>query len=170
MGYIGFGLQKWIYKQKARKPFTNSRKGISEDSSFSNNFNVPVGLYNKQQAVKNIEKRKKIDFLIVCIIIFVIVGGGYFFISTFSIYENENLQNKLDKELGFKLESYTILLDSGDKYFKNGDYLIASTEYELGYKVKPSIELKKKLLSCYFELCKDNSDFCLKYNNLKNEK
>lgn len=170
MGYIGFGLQKWIYKQKARKPFRNSRKGISEDSSFSNNFNVPVGLYNKQQAVKNIEKRKKIDFLIVCIIIFIIVGGGYFFISTFSIYENESLQYKLENELVFKLESYDILIDSGDKYYGNDDFRNASNEYELAYKVKPSAVLKKKLLSCYFELCKDNSDFCLKYNNLKNEK
>ena len=170
MGYIGFGLQKWIYKQKARRPFSNSRNGISEDSSFSKNFNVPVGAYNKEQAIENIDKRKKRDFFIVGSLIVIIVGVGFYFSNSFSIYENENLQNKLDKELGFKLESYTILLDSGDKYFKNGDYLIASTEYELAYKVKPSVELKKKLLSCYFELCKDNSKFCLKYNNLKNEK
>ena len=53
MGYIGFGLQKWIYKQKARRPFSNSRNGISEDSSFSKNFNVPVGAYNKEQAIEN---------------------------------------------------------------------------------------------------------------------
>lgn len=170
MGYIGFGLQKWIYKQKARRPFSNSRNGISEDSSFSKNFNVPVGAYNKEQAIENIDKRKKRDFFIVGSLIVIIVGVGFIFSNSFSIYENKNLQNKLDKELVFKLESYTILIDSGDKYFENDDYLIASAEYELAYKVKPSAELKKKLLLCYFELCKDNSDFCLKYNNLKNEK
>ena len=64
MGYIGFGLQKWIYKQKARRPFSNTRNGNSEDSSFSKKFNVPVGAYNKEQAIENIDKRKKEIFLL----------------------------------------------------------------------------------------------------------
>lgn len=167
MGYGGFGLQKWIYKQKARKPFTNSRKGAVENSEFSGNFNVPVGAYNKEKALENISKRRIKDLVLIVIILVALIGVGFYFYNSFSNYETVNQKNRKDSKLAFETESFNILMQTGMSYYETGTFVNAAKEFELAYKIKQTKELKKKLLSCYYELCKTQKEYCNKYESMK---
>lgn len=166
MGYGGFGLQKWIYKQKARKPFTNSRKSISENSSFSDKFNLATGSLDKEETLKRIKKRKIIDLLTIIVFISVLVSVSFFFASYFLKYEKELEQYELINIEGRALESYRILINSGQNYFEAENYVSAAYEFELAYKIKKEAKIKLKLIKCYNELCNNNNVYCTKLKNI----
>ena len=168
MGYGGFGLQKWIYKQKARKPFTRSRNGVAGNSEFSNNFNASFGAYEKDEALANISNRRKFDLLTLFAIIIALVGLGYYFSIRFSNYEVLNKKSQLESKVAFENKSYEILINQGTVYYNEGNYSEASKELELAYNIKQTKQLKYKLLVCYQELCEaKNNEYCRKYEEFK---
>lgn len=168
MGYSGFGLQKWIYKQKARKPFTRSRNGVAGNSEFSNNFNASFGAYEKGEALANISNRRKFDLLTLFAILIALGGLGYYFSMRFSNYEALNKKLQLKSKAAFETKSYEILTNQGTVYYDQGNYFKASKELELAYTIKQTKELEHKLLVCYQKLCKaKNKEYCKKYEEFK---
>lgn len=68
MGYMGFGLQKWIYTMKPRRPFSRDRKptGNTIDTYSVREFDeLPVpkieNIKDKKTAIKKANQRIKIS-------------------------------------------------------------------------------------------------------------
>lgn len=65
MGYMGFGMQKWIYTQKPKKLFSKEKKIYGDHLDklpHSNQFNNQSGLaYEKEKLVAEIENSNKTE-------------------------------------------------------------------------------------------------------------
>jgi len=170
MGYSGFGMQKWIFTQKPRKPFSRNKGANASNSIFSKTFGFLSGSYSKKQALENISKRKTKIFGITSAIVFFFTAGTFFFVRNIKSYSNVKLEYSQEVLKETDQESYHILTELGDQYFKNEEYLFAANEFELAYKLKPNPNLKEKILNCYQYLCETDTVYCSQFYTFLNEK
>ena len=119
MGFMGLGMQKWIYKQKPRKPFSKNRK-----SSFSS-----VTTHRQQDFVPHKKKKNKwyrINIALLLILI-LMVGVSIPFIKTWDNYVKTELQEERTKK---EQEPKIIERNEVNVY----RYPIWSAEVQLDYK------------------------------------
>lgn len=162
MGYGGFGMQKWIYKQRARKPFSNSRGASSENSKFSEGFHVASGSLSREEVNERLDIRKREQFLIPIIFILFIIGIFVFLVPKFTNYEKKyNETNEIILE-EYELESFQILRKSGNEQLAGKNFKIAAHEFELAYKIKKDENIKASLIECYESLCNEDLFYCEK--------
>ena len=169
MGYSGFGLQKWIFTQKARKPFSRNRGADVDNSKFNNRFSFLSGVYSKEETLNKISIRKRHNLVLAFLLVVFLFGFSFFFIKGFKKYELINENSKNDIIISTQAESFFILKELGNKYFENKDYTNAIKEFELAYAIKSENIIKLKLLTCYENLCETDLSYCDKYNDLLNE-
>jgi len=169
MGYSGFGLQKWIFTQKARKPFSRKRGADVDNSKFNNRFSFLSGVYSKDEALNKISIRKRYNLVLAFLLVVFLFGFTFFFIKGFKKYELIHENSKNDIIISTQAESFLILKELGNQYFENKDFANAVKEFELAYAIKSENGIKLKLLTCYENLCKTDLSYCDKYNDLLNE-
>jgi hypothetical protein len=169
MGYSGFGLQKWIFTQKARKPFSRKRGADVDNSKFNNRFSFLSGVYSKEEAINKISIRKRYNLVLAFVLVIFLLGFAFFFIKGIKKYEVIHKNSKNEIINSTQAESFFILKELGNQYFENKDFANAVIEFELAFAIKPDNEIKLKLLTCYENLCETDLSYCDKYNDLLNE-
>lgn len=118
MGYMGFGMQKWIYKQRPRKPFSTARKK-SNDTIIRNKRDSFV-LVNRD---KSFFISGFVRFLLGIVIVLAFIFSIKKLLTTYptsNYYYNHQV---------IKQEALNLHFEYADYYMQNKDYGFASIEY-----------------------------------------
>ncbi|NOQ28101.1 MAG: tetratricopeptide repeat protein [Bacteroidales bacterium] len=176
MGYLGFGLNKWIYRQKSRKPFSKSNKPVGntiEATSYSKDELIIQGRKTAHiedidkslnERKERIAKRRRLSIFNGSLIIISIFVLGFVFINKskqYNIKENTARQQKRKTIDEQKVEAYQMIMDYGAAYLKKKDYEKAIIEYKQAIKLYPDkYEATIGLANSYYFLCIDFNQDC----------
>ena len=149
MGYMGLGLQKWIYGMRPRKPFSMQRKG-----SFT-----AVPTYSREFKLQYSNNKGSYNFGIILFFIMVLIIA----LSIPHWIEDSRLRHK--EELAWTLkkdnDAFNFLIKSGKMRLNKGEISGAYSEFKLAYAIKPKDKALNQLL---FEtlgiLCVDYNKHC----------
>lgn len=157
MGYMGFGMQKWIYSRNPKKVLFD-RKGIPS-------FN-PLQSYSRTFSIKpNIPVNKTfmgiLSFVIGIILLFI---GTFSFVS-FNHYSKAHTQEMNDLEACENKKAFRFLMASGKERLKMNQIHGAYSEFKLAYKIYPnSKELHDYLAETLLVLCEKDQKYCSDLN------
>lgn len=155
MGFMGFGMQKWIYTMRPRKPFSMERKP---------SFTV-VPIHKRKFKLQHSKKSNTSYIGVVLLIIMLILIGTY--LPKIVTYESQRHKNELAMQIARDNYIFNFLIDSGEKRLDRGEISGAYLEFKLAYAIKPDDEkLNKLLLETLEVLCLDYSRYCENYNKL----
>jgi tetratricopeptide (TPR) repeat protein len=149
MGYMGFGLQKWIYNLKPRKPFKKGTKGKGYET---HEFGNPKEFKLKETGTSNpalaelrlIETRKRIQlntrierlfsvlFIIGLIVFFAFMYLGVFDSSKKSKETQKVASTRITNERQYALE---LLIRSGELNLKNNEIENAINDFILALNI-----------------------------------
>lgn len=149
MGYMGFGLQKWIYNLTPRKPF---KKGTKSAGYETYEFDNPKSFSLKETSTNNLElaelrlketrkriklnaQRERIFSSLFIIGLIVIIAFVYFGTFDFSKKGNETLKIatvRISKERQSALE---LLMKSGELNLKNNEIGKAINDFTLALNI-----------------------------------
>jgi len=156
MGFMGFGMQKWIYSMRPRKPYSMQRKG---------SFTV-IPTYTRKFKLQHSTNDGGYNFGIILFFVMVLV-------ITLAIphyLENARLRHQQEVAWAIKKENraFKFLLKSGKWRLNKGRISGAYSEFKLAYAIRPNDkELNKLLLETLEILCLDYNRHCENYNELK---
>lgn len=156
MGYMGLGMQKWIYTMRPRQPFSMKRKKA---------FTVVP----KYERVFKIQPSKHKDHLHIGIIVFIVI---VFILLTLIPQWMEYARIRHKQEVTHTTtrdnQFYAFLKKSGEKQFVLGNYEKALSEFKLARNIRPnSEEINLLLLEVIGMLCDENISYCQEYDTLK---
>lgn len=177
MGYMGFGMQKWIYTSKPRKPFSKDRKGFGNTIpklQTKNIFDHKTQISGKilehktpeekiqEQNLKRKQKTFRFILLIAVVTIISIISVNYFRGENVR-WENRNnkLRNyrtRIEKE---KEKAYLMIKANADKQLKLKNYASAINEFKQLTVLKPNgIKEKKALANVLYLACMEQNIEC----------
>jgi len=154
MGYMGFGLQKWIYNLKPRRPFSKDRKSSGDT----------IPKYKREFTLKPNDSQKNIRLKAIRNL--ALLGIVCFFFGYF-IYSFKNHYKEIDrKQIHFNKQqdanTFELLYSSGKGFLVKGNWLRAKSEFELALKIKPeNIDLNKYYIQTLMILCKNGDIDCI---------
>lgn len=149
-GYMGFGLQKWIYSRNPRKKmFVKERiPSFTSLPKYSRTFKLQASI---------VENKKLMGFLTVLITIgfIVVINLTY---QKFNDYSNE-YNKKMNVYHNHKNEkAFNFLMDSGKYRLESNKLLGAYSEFKLAYDINPDDdELNQLMLETLITLCDKKS-------------
>ncbi|REE07847.1 hypothetical protein DFQ09_11041 [Winogradskyella pacifica] len=149
MGYMGLGLQKWIYGMRPRKPFSMQRKG-----SFT-----AVPTYSREFKLQYSNNKGSYNFGIILFLVMVLVIT----LCIPSWLDHSRLQHKQELAWAIKKDNdaFNFLIKSGKQRVSKGRILGAYSEFKLAYAIKPKDkELNQLLLETLIILCLDYNKYC----------
>ncbi|WP_179007911.1 hypothetical protein [Winogradskyella forsetii] len=149
MGFMGFGMHKWIYTMRPRKPFSMQRKG---------SFTV-VPTYSREFKLQPSKNRGGYNFGI--ILFFFIALAVSLTIPRWM--EASRLRHQQELAWSIKKDKYAFdfLLKSGKWRLKKGRISGAYSEFKLAYAIQPeNEELNELLLETLEILCYDRGTDC----------
>ena len=152
MGYMGFGMQKWIYSRKPRKAFHKGR--IPSFTAVDN--------YSREFSLKHRPKSKAwqlglIGVLIVAIIAFFIIVNKPSFIAHANEV-NTLTKQRIDIE---DARAFEFLYNSGWQRMKAGQYKSAYSEFKLAYAIRQDdAGLNQLILETLSLLCEEDTTYC----------
>lgn len=156
MGFMGFGMQKWVYTMRPRKPFSMERK-----KSFTS---IPSD-YRKFK-LQHSNNKGRFNIPVLLIIIFTVLVG--LMIPKWSAYERERINNNIAMKVERDNSAFQFLLKSGKNRLCAGNIYGAYSEFCLALKLKPKNTELKNLLSETLEiLCFEHNDYCQELDNIK---
>jgi len=177
MGYNGLGLQRWMYKQKARRPYSKDRKpsGDVADYHHDNGYieKILTSKGKKRTITKNDSERaalrldKKLRVLkhfriIKHVLISVLVLLGLILI----VHSYLESKKPKDRNLQAKNTMATIYCDKANVYFEKGKFHLAKSQYLKAIAIMPnSFRAYHGLALSYGNLCSDSDVHCV--NSLK---
>jgi hypothetical protein len=158
-GYMGFGMQKWIYSRKPRKKlYVKERiQSFTALPKYSRTFTL------KPSVVDN--KIHKGMLTILVVISFIIIITSAF--SNFKKYSNEHTK-QVTNYINYKnKKAFNFLVYSGKNRLRERRILGAYSEFKLAYSIYPNnIEIQQLLNETLSILCEDNSDYCNELDKL----
>lgn len=176
MGYMGFGLQKWIYNLKPRKPF---KKGTKRAGFETHEFDNPKGFSLKEISTNNPElaglrlketrKRIKLNtqkervFSILFIIgLIVIIAFLFFRALDYRKKYNETQKIAMIKSSKEQQSALKLLMKSGEQYLKNQEIENAINDFKLALNIDEhnTTVLYNLILALSID-CEMNSKNCL---------
>lgn len=157
MGYMGFGMQSYIYKRRPRKPFAKRSRIPS--------FNP---LTEKKQIFKlkkhaNADKYQVGLGLVVSVLLVAILMINF----GFKIKAHTNTQVDLAKAHLIKSDqdAFAFLVESGKDRLNRGNAEGAYAEFKLAYKIYPNNqELDKLLIETLSVICVEANLYCTELN------
>ena len=156
MGYMGLGLQKWIYGMRPRKPYSMQRKGsFTEVPTYSRAFKLQ---YSNNEGSYN--------FGIVLFVVMVLLIA----LSIPRWLEDSKKRHQYELALAIQKDNdaFTFLLKSGKSRLHKGRISGAYSEFKLAYAIKPNNkELNSLLLETLEILCLDYNRHCDDYLKLE---
>ena len=149
MGFMGFGMQKWIYTMRPRKPFSMQRKG---------SFTV-LPSNSRKFRLQPSENKGSYNIAIVLLIVFPLLIG--LMIPKWSVYEDKRNMEEIEFRLAKDNYAFNFLIDSGKKRLSSGKIYGAYSEFTLAHNIKPNHkELNSLLLETLEILCFDYNNHC----------
>ena len=149
MGFMGFGMQKWIYTMRPRKPFSMQRKG-----SFT-----AVPSKSRKFKLQPSENKGSCNLAIVLLIIFSLLIG--LMIPKWSAYENKRINAEIEFRESRNNTAFNFLIKSGKNRLSSGKIHGAYSEFTLALNLKPNNkELNSLLLETLEILCFDYNTHC----------
>ncbi|GAA3581580.1 hypothetical protein [Snuella lapsa] len=157
-GYMGFGMQYWLYKKRPRKTFAK-RKRIQSFSSldkYSRAFKVRPHIKENEPLVGAISL-----LLAMVLLFFATFCSGQFVDYSKAHYD------KQAKSMGLANDkAFNFLINSGKSRLLSNDISGAYSEFNLAYKLKPdSYELHELLVETLSILCAKNIAYCVKMDH-----
>ena len=156
MGFMGFGMQKWIYGMRPRKPFSMQRK-----SSFT-----PVPVYSRKFNLQPSKDRGgyNFGFVLFFVIKLVIAFAIPEYLDQARLRHKQNLSLVVAKDNS----AFNFLMTSGKRRLVSGEISDAYSEFKLALAIKPDDkELNRLLSETLGILCFDCSKNCDDLNALK---
>ncbi|GAL77166.1 hypothetical protein JCM19274_4879 [Algibacter lectus] len=152
-GYMGLGLQQWIYSRDPQKKMFKKQplKSFTALPKYSRTFKLQV----------NRKENKKLNGLITVLFVFCTLLLSVFTIKHFIDYSDKHTQAVINITKKKDLETFSFLVNSGENRLLNNHPLGAYSEFKLAYKVNPESErLNQLLIETLSILCVDNNEFC----------
>jgi tetratricopeptide (TPR) repeat protein len=168
MGYMGFGMQNWIFRQRPRKPFSKERKPMGDTINFDkwDDLNIEGRTNrNPELAEKDIEEHLQeisnrrikgkiysgiiLLFILSLIIVFIkfkpwekYKDKGQYFTEEHKKFEEENKQ------------AFQLSLNFGEEHFAKGEFELAEKEFITALKIFPeNLEASVGLAKSYLQDC-----------------
>lgn len=153
MGYMGFGMQKWIYNQRPRRPFSKDRKP-SGDTIPQNEREFVI----RKHKTESSHKLNVAFAILLIVIVSILIAYG---LNQTTDYTNEinvkieNTQKQKDEEI------FAFLFNSAKQYSINGHWEKAKTDFELALKQKPQdLNANKYYIETLLVLCEKENRNC----------
>ena len=152
MGYMGFGMQSWIYRMNPRKPFsTKRRSSFISLPKYSRSFQL-------KPSIKENDKLRGIITVLSIAVFSILLGLLYF---EFMDYSNQQNELMFEKTITEDKKAFDFLLKSGKKRLMRNDILGAYSELKLAYNINSKeIELNTLLIEILSILCDKNEIYC----------
>ncbi len=153
MGYMGFGMQKWIYSRNPKKPFSKGRiPSFTAVDTYEGKFKLqpskPFGRF---------------------FIVFSILLLGLFFSiiylkkDEFLIHSNKVHNQYNERVAQINKDAFKFLIKSGKNRLIAGNIVGAYSEFSLAHNIKPNdVELNQLLTETLSILCYNDTNYCLK--------
>lgn len=128
MGYMGFGMQKWIYSTRSRRPFSrDKRTGYDTIPSDKDKFHFGIPAEKSKNRIP--------------LWIFTIVGVSILTITIINLEDFFSIQEKVrkinnQKDILELEEESNYFLKSGMKYYETGNWDQAKRDFEFVLKLK----------------------------------
>ncbi|WP_299887843.1 hypothetical protein [uncultured Lacinutrix sp.] len=152
-GYMGFGMQSWIYKRKMRKPFSKRGKVPT--------FN-PLQKYSRTFKLKpTIKRNKRLSGFITVFTIVTLVFFTFLFCNKF--FEHEKAYNRpINVAKTYKnTTAFNFLLNSGISRLSNNNVHGAYSEFVLAHKINPdNDQVINLLIETTNILCEEDIYYC----------
>lgn len=152
-GYMGFGMQSWLYKKRPRKPFTKRGQvpSFTPLHSYTRTFSI------KPHVKKNNVYAGLITLVAISISILLVVNYSQKFVS----YSQERLELIEYNTSTQESYAFSYLLNSGKQRLLSNNILGAYSEFNLAYNIRPdSKELNQLLVETLSILCSDDIKYC----------
>lgn len=176
MGYMGFGLQKWIYNLKPRKPFKKGTKSAGQEThefdkskrfnlketSTSNPELAELRLKETTERIKLNTRREKLFSSLFIIGLIVIVAFIYYGVIDFSKKGNEIQKTTTARITKEKQNALDLLIKSGNLNLKSNEIGNAINDFKLALNIDENntIALYNLILALSID-CEMNSKNCL---------
>ena len=170
MGYLGFGLQRWIYTQKPRKFFSKDRKPIHSEiemfqiKSFTPAFSTsPSSSGEKTNQTQRIKANKSIQRLAIMIGFVLLITVTVLAVKAFSFtdYSEEIKLDKMREKKRYESNAYRVMTITGRKAFEKGNYVFAYEEFNRAHKLYPhAVYHQVYLANMYKQLCEEEGFYC----------
>jgi len=159
-GYMGFGMQSWLYKKKPRKPF-DKREALPSYTALPK--------YQRTfQPKRNKNRSTRLTAALTVAIIFCFLIVLNYMSTQFVTYSDEHRKELVKNETRFDNEAFVFLLDSGISELKSQRPEIAFKHFELALNIFPEHKRVNRLyLETLSVLCEKNK---VKYCELLNQK
>jgi tetratricopeptide (TPR) repeat protein len=176
MGYMGFGLQKWIYQMKPRKPFKKGNKIAGYETQDIHNqkeFNLKETYSTNPEIIENRLKeakkksllnwRKQLAYSVLVVFALMSVFALIYYGKSDSIFSGSQDQYKLmaQKDRQEKAEALDLLIKTGKHHLYNNEIENAITNFKLALNIDPdnSLALYNLILALSVD-CENNSNNC----------
>jgi tetratricopeptide (TPR) repeat protein len=152
-GYMGLGLQKWIYRQRPRRPFSKDRKPTGDTISQKRwEFKLRK---HKIFTGDNLKIAFSLVLLITCAIL---IRNGIKNATKYTQEQNAKITetvNHIDEK------AFSFLFESARQYSFQGKWEKAKKEYELALKIKPNdLITNKYYIQTLIVLCDKKHSNC----------
>lgn len=155
MGYMGFGMQKWVYTKRSRRPFSMQKKG-----SFTK-----VSTYNREFKLQH--SKRSNDYIFAIIILLFLAGIAISKIPDWKIYESELNNSKLEYQKIKDASTFRFLKTSGQNRFANNNIEGAYSEFKLAKAINANdTEVNKLLEESLTILCLNHGQYCDELDDL----
>ena len=153
MGYMGFGMQKWIYSRNPKKKLYQKKKlqSFTALSKYSRNFKLSY----RARENKTLLGLTSL-FFVVGLILLVKLSNV-----KFTEYSNKHTELTMVLHENKNQVAYRFLIRSGKNRLLDNRALDAYKEFKLAYAIFPqNEELNQLLIETLSTLCKKNSIYC----------
>ena len=152
MGYMGFGMAKWVYKQRPKKAFAKSagKPSCNVLTDYKRKFKLKPS---------NTFGRRKLNFEIIIVLATVLFFT--FLLFKFDNYESNIVKAKHQSAIIKDEMIFNYLLDSGIYHLEHNNYENALSEFILAEKINPEDKKLHRLMTeVYYVLCESESRHC----------
>ena len=158
-GYMGFGMQSWLYKKKPRKPF-DKRETLPS-------YRALPKYQRTFQPKRNKNRSTKLTAFLTIAIIFCFLIVLNYMSAQFVTYSKKHRKALNQKNIDLDNEAFNFLMDSGIFELKSQRPEIAFKKFELALKLFPEDERINQLyLETLSVLCeKDKVKYCDLFND-----
>ncbi|WCO03318.1 hypothetical protein [Psychroserpens ponticola] len=146
MGYMGFGMMSWTYKQRARKPFSK-RKGKPVYSTLT----------------------KYSSSLVEVVIVCVFLVAFYVMIPRIADKGNDRRQQEQSTREYQDHRAFKFLMNSGKQRLKRNRVEEAYSDLKLAHDIKPNDEkINQLLIETLSILCVNDNNYCKALDRMLN--
>lgn len=154
-GYMGFGMQSWIYQKSPRKPFAE-RERIPSFSSLPK--------YNDGFVLKHhgVDQKRYYGLLIILIVLIAVVLSAFYY-SKFDTYSSKQTKMVNERMAIDNREAFDYLFNSGCVRLRSNNISGAYSEFILAYKIDGNNEtLNQLIIETLWNLCDKDDRYCIK--------